>query len=323
MSRVLRADAHAIGRAAAILAEGGIVAFPTETVYGLGAVVTADRAVARVFAVKGRPTANPLIAHVADVATAQPIVTFDARARKLAEAFWPGPLTLVLPLKAGGMVSPLVTAGLPTLAIRLPSHPVARELLAAVGLPVAAPSANRSGRPSPTRAEHVEADLGEAVDLILDAGPCPVGVESTVVDLSEPDRALLLRPGGLPRAAIEAVIGPLDERQAGEPVKSPGLIGRHYAPSRPLRLNAEAVDADEALLAFGPRVPAGARHTLNLSPRGDLAEAAAHLFEMLRALDREDVRAIAVMPIPRTGLGEAINDRLRRAAMAPEPAAAA
>lgn len=318
MSRVVAADSRGIERAAEVLAAGGLVAFPTETVYGLGAVVTSDRAVARIFSAKGRPTANPLIAHVAEAATARPIAAFDERAERLAEAFWPGPLTLVLPLKVGGIVSPLVTAGLSTLAVRLPSHPVARELLAAVGLPVAAPSANRSGRPSPTRAEHVAADFGEAVDLILDAGPCPVGVESTVIDVSEPERALLLRPGGLPREAIEALIGPLDGRREGEPVKSPGLIGRHYAPSKPLRLDAAEVGPDEALLAFGPAPPPGARRTLNLSPRGDLGEAASHLFDMLRALDREDVRAIAVMPIPCTGLGEAINDRLRRAAIPPE-----
>lgn len=318
MSRILPADREGIARAAAILAEGGLVAFPTETVYGLGAIVTSDRAVARVFAVKGRPSANPLIAHVAEIEAARPIVQFDARAERLAERFWPGPLTLVLPLKVSGIVSPLVTAGLSTLAVRLPSHPVARQLLAAVGLPVAAPSANRSGRPSPTRAEHVEADLGEVVDLILDSGPCEVGVESTVIDLSEPERAVLLRPGGVPRAAIEELIGPLTPPQADAPARSPGLIGRHYAPTKPLRLEAREVAADEALLAFGPHPLVGARYTLNLSPTGDLAEAAAQLFDMLRALDRKDVRAIAVMPIPEVGLGEAINDRLRRAAMPAE-----
>lgn len=319
MSRILPADSEGIARAAAVLAGGGVVAFPTETVYGLGAVVTSDRAVARVFAIKGRPLANPLIAHVADDAVARPIVMFDARAERLADAFWPGPLTLVLPLKVASIVSPLVTARLPTLAVRVPSHPVAHALLDRVGLPVAAPSANRSGRPSPTRAGHVAADLGDAVDLILDAGPCAVGVESTVIDLSEPDRALLLRPGGVTREAIEALIGPLAERQPDEPVRSPGLIGRHYAPSKPLRLEATEVAPDEALLAFGPEPLPGARRTLNLSPKGDLAEAAAHLFDMLRELDQADVRAIAVMPIPPRGLGEAINDRLRRAAIAPEP----
>ncbi|GBD42584.1 Threonylcarbamoyl-AMP synthase [bacterium HR40] len=321
MSRIRPADRHSIREAAAILAEGGVVAFPTETVYGLGAVVTLDRAIARVFAVKGRPARNPLIAHVAEVAAARPIVQFDERAERLAAAFWPGPLTLVLPLKVGSIVSPLVTAGLPTLAVRLPAHPVARELLGTLGLPVAAPSANRSGRPSPTQAQHVLADLGDAIDLVLDGGACPLGVESTVIDLSEPGRAVLLRPGGVPRRAVEEVIGPLAERRLEEPVRSPGLLGRHYAPSKPLRLEAREVAPDEALLAFGPVVPKGARRTLNLSPKGDLAEAAAHLFAMLRELDRDDVRAIAVMPIPSTGLGEAINDRLRRAALPPEPAA--
>ena len=320
MNRLVPADGAGIREAARALAEGRLVAFPTETVYGLGAVVTDDRAVARIFVAKRRPHHNPLIAHAADRAMAAGFAWLDERAERLADAFWPGPLTLVLPLKTGVPVSPLVTAGLSTVGVRVPAHPVARRLIEETGLPVAAPSANRSGRVSPTTAEHVLRDLGDAVDLVLDAGPCPVGLESTIVDLSEPDRARLLRPGGLSRERIEALIGPLKGVDGG-PVRAPGLLGRHYAPRRPLRLGARRVAADEALLAFGPEPPAGARITLNLSPRGDLAEAAANLFAMLRRLDEAEVRAIAVMPIPAEGLGEAINDRLRRAALPVEPVA--
>ncbi|HFD16272.1 MAG TPA: threonylcarbamoyl-AMP synthase [Rhodospirillales bacterium] len=320
MNRLVPADGAGIREAARALAEGRLVAFPTETVYGLGAVVTDDRAVARIFVAKRRPHHNPLIAHAADRAMAAGFAWLDERAERLADAFWPGPLTLVLPLKSGVPLSPLVTAGLSTVGVRVPAHPVARRLIEETGLPVAAPSANRSGRVSPTTAEHVLRDLGDAVDLVVDAGPCPVGLESTIVDLSEPDRARLLRPGGLSRERIEALIGPLEGVDGG-PVRAPGLLGRHYAPRRPLRLGARRVAADEALLAFGPEPPAGARVTLNLSPRGDLAEAAANLFAMLRRLDEAEVRAIAVMPIPAEGLGEAINDRLRRAALPVEPVA--
>ncbi len=321
MSRILPADARGIREAARALAEGRLVAFPTETVYGLGAIVTDDRAITRIFLAKRRPHHNPLIAHAADRAMAAGFAWLDERAERLAEAFWPGPLTLVLPLKSGVPVSPMVTAGLSTIGVRVPAHPVARRLLEETGLPVAAPSANRSGRVSPTTASHVARDLGDMVDLILDAGPCSVGVESTIVDLSEPDRGRLLRPGGIARERIEALIGPLEGLASGGPVRSPGLLGRHYAPRRPLRLEAHRVAGDEGLLAFGPEPPAGARITLNLSPRGDLAEAAANLFAMLRRLDEAEVRAIAVMPIPRDGLGEAINDRLRRAALPAEPVA--
>ncbi len=321
MSRILPADARGIRAAARALAEGRLVAFPTETVYGLGAIVTDDRAIARIFLAKRRPHHNPLIAHAADRSMAAGFAWLDERAERLAEAFWPGPLTLVLPLKNGVPVSPMVTAGLSTVGVRVPAHPVARRLVEETGLPVAAPSANRSGRVSPTTAAHVARDLGETVDWILDAGPCSVGVESTIVDLSEPERARLLRPGGIPRERIEALIGPLEGAASGGPVRSPGLLGRHYAPRRPLRLEAQRVAGDEALLAFGPEPLAGARVTLNLSPRGDLVEAAANLFAMLRRLDEADVRAIAVMPIPREGLGEAINDRLRRAALPAEPVA--
>ncbi len=317
-TEVLKADAAGIARAAEVLRAGGLVAFPTETVYGLGALATLDEAVARIFAAKGRPARNPLIAHVGTVEVARRIARFDARAERLVARFWPGPLTLVLPQRPGSGLPPRLSAGLPTVAVRMPAHPVALELLRRVDAPVAAPSANRSGRTSPTTAEHVLADLEGRIELVLDAGPCEVGVESTVVDLSEPDRALLLRPGGLPREAIEAEIAALAERRAGEPVRSPGLIGRHYAPSKPVRLDVREVAPDEGLLAFGEDVPPGARVTLNLSPAGDLAEAARNLFAMLRALDRADVRAIAVVPIPGDGLGEAIRDRLRRAALEAE-----
>ncbi len=301
-----------------MLAAGGLVAFPTETVYGLGAVVTEDRAVARIFLAKNRPHRNPLIAHVADRAMAAVFAWFDERADRLAEAFWPGPLTLVLPRKQGVPLSPLVTAGLSTIAVRVPAHPVALRLIEETGLPVAAPSANRSGRVSPTRAEHVARDLGERVDLVLDAGPTRVGVESTILDLSRHDRIRLLRPGGISRERIELLVGPLAGRTSDEPARAPGLLGRHYAPRHPLRLDARTVRAGEGLLAFGSPPLPGARSVRNLSPRGDLAEAAANLFAMLRELDAEDLEGIAVMPIPRRGLGEAINDRLRRAAMPAE-----
>ncbi|GBD41411.1 Threonylcarbamoyl-AMP synthase [bacterium HR39] len=314
-TEVLKADAAGIARAAEVLRAGGLVAFPTETVYGLGGVATRDEAVERIFTAKGRPSRNPLIAHVGAPEVARRIAVFDERAERLVARFWPGPLTIVLPRRPGSGLSPRVSAGLPTVAVRMPAHPVALALLRAVDEPVAAPSANRSGRTSPTTAEHVLADLAGRIELVLDAGPCEVGVESTVVDLSEPDRALLLRPGGLPRAEIEAVIGPLEGRRPGEPVRSPGLVGRHYAPSKPVRLDVREVAPDEGLLAFGEDVPPGAKVTLNLSPAGDLAEAARSPFAMLRELDRADVRAIAVVPIPGEGLGEAIRDRLRRAAM--------
>ncbi len=279
-------------------------------------MATDDGAVARVFLAKGRPADNPLIVHVTDREQAAAFAWFDDRAQRLARRFWPGPLTLVLPLKTRGAISPLATAGLSTVAVRAPGHPVARALLEAVGLPVAAPSANRSGAVSPTRAEHVVQDLGDAVALVLDAGPCPLGLESTVVDLSSGDPPLLLRPGAVPREEVEAVLGVALVRPGREdgPARSPGLLGRHYAPSTPLRLEAREVEPDEGLLAFGPEPLPGARITLNLSPKGSLEEAAANLYAMLRALDRHGLRRIAVMPVPGTGLGEAINDRLKRAA---------
>jgi len=310
-----------IERAARALRDGLLVAFPTETVYGLGADATNAEAITRVFAAKGRPASNPLIVHVTDAEAAGRVAEMDDRARRLAARFWPGPLTLVLRRRAESRIVPAVSAGLDTIAVRVPSHPLARALLAATGRPVAAPSANPSGRLSPTTAAHVDDALGDRVAHILDAGRCPVGVESTVVDLAGPGPARLLRPGGIARAAIEAEIGHLADAQAANgPARSPGLRASHYAPRRPLRLGARHPRPDEALLAFGGDVPDGAAETLNLSPAGDLAEAAANLYDMLHRLDRPEFAAIAVAPIPEQGLGAAINDRLRRAAAPRETA---
>ncbi len=310
----LQPDQQGIARAAAILRDGGLVAFPTETVYGLGADARNDRAVASVFAAKGRPDFNPLIVHVPDWQAAQALCRFNDTADRLADAFWPGALTLVLPLRAGAGLSRLVTAGLETLAIRVPDHPLAQALLRASGLPIAAPSANRSGRISPTTAAHVVSSLGGRIDAVLDGGPCPVGLESTIVGCS--DAPVLLRAGGLPVEAIEACLGRplvLPSGEAGQP-SSPGQLESHYAPSGTLRLNADAAGPGEVLLGFGHVVGA----TLNLSPAGDLLEAAARLFDCLHQLDAMGADRIAVSPVPERGLGRAINDRLRRAA-APRP----
>jgi L-threonylcarbamoyladenylate synthase len=321
-ARVLPADPHAVAEAADILRAGGLVAFPTETVYGLAADAASDAAVAALYAAKSRPARNPLIVHLAGRAAVEPLAHLDGRAERLAARFWPGPLTLVLRRRADAPVSALATAGLATVAVRVPAHPVAVALLQAVRLPIVAPSANRSGRVSPTTAQDVAAELADAIDLILDAGPCPIGVESTVVDLSEPDRPVLLRPGGVPRAALEEYLGPLAEPTRDEPrPRSPGRFTSHYAPSLPVRLDALEVEPDEALLAFGACVPRGAFVTFNLSPSGDVAEAAHRLYALLRAADRSGAKRIAVVPIPAEGLGEAIRDRLRRAA-APRPTAA-
>ncbi len=318
-TRVAEAGAEAAAEAARVLAAGGLVGFPTETVYGLGADATNGEAIARLYEAKGRPAFNPLIAHVPDMKAAQALVVFDQSAAALAAAFWPGPLTLVLPKTAECPVADLASAGLDTLAVRIPDHPVARTILNAFGKSVAAPSANRSGHVSPTTAAHVLADLGGRINLIVDGGPTPVGVESTIVAcLDEP---MLLRPGGLPRDAIERVLKRKLAALAGAghdtaPL-SPGMLETHYAPRTRLRLNAARAEPDEALLAFGPVSAADAaraRIALNLSPRGDLVEAAAHLFSHLRALDGAGASAIAVMPVPADGLGEAINDRLSRAA---------
>ena len=317
-TRVLKADAEAIGAAARCLAAGGLAAFPTETVYGLGADAGNGEAVARLYAAKGRPAFNPLIAHVADLAAARRLAHFGDEAEKLATAFWPGPLTLVLPKLENCGVADLALAGLDSVAVRVPAHPVARELLAAFAKPIVAPSANRSGHVSPTSAAHVLADLRGRIDLVIDGGPCAVGVESSIVAcLGEP---AWLRPGGVAREAIERVLcQPLSEQRLPEDAAplAPGMLASHYAPKAKLRLDAESVRAGEALLAFGPAPLAGAGQaslTLNLSPRGDLVEAAANLFSHLRALDASGAPAIAVMKVPREGLGEAINDRLARAA---------
>jgi L-threonylcarbamoyladenylate synthase len=316
-TRLLTADRDAIATAARVLAEGGLVAFPTETVYGLGADATNGAAVARLYAAKGRPQFNPLISHVPDAKSALPLARFSDEAKLLAGVFWPGPLTLVLPRADACPVSELATAGLDSIAVRVPDHPIARDLLKAVGKPVVAPSANQSGHVSPTLAEHVRADLDGRIDLILDGGPASVGVESTVVScLGTPT---LLRPGGLPRVAIERVLG-FSLATAAPPAAAaplaPGMLASHYAPKATLRLNAREVRPGEALLAFGPDAPPAAT-ALNLSAAGDLIEAAANLFSHLRALDAVG-EPIAVMPIPEEGLGEAINDRLARAA-APRP----
>lgn len=354
------ATPQSIARAALLLRQGELVAFPTETVYGLGADATSDKAVARVFAAKSRPSINPLIVHVFDLAAAQEIAVVGAVAETVISHFWPGPLTLVLPRRAAhpqmplphlphlpGLahrkpVSLLATAGLDTIAVRSPVHRVARSLLAEFGGPIVAPSANRSGHVSATDAAHVAADFGEAL-FVLDGGPATLGIESTVLDLTGED-PVILRPGAMTRETLERLLGPLEVAAEGA-VKAPGMLASHYAPHLPLRLNATSVKPGEALLAFGPDPPKGALRTLNLSERGDLVEAAAHLFAYLRALDHRPAlphlphlpklphlplphlhlphipgldhpapTAIAVMPIPEHGLGEAINDRLKRAA---------
>jgi L-threonylcarbamoyladenylate synthase len=300
-----------VAQAADLLRTGGLVAFPTETVYGLGGDARSDRAVARIFAAKGRPRFNPLIVHLPDVAAARGLALFDTRADALAAAFWPGPLTLVLPLRAGSGLSDLVTAGLPTVALRIPAHPVARALLQVFGGPLAAPSANPSGRISPTRAAHVMEGLGGRIDAVIDGGACAVGVESTIVGLN--GAARLLRPGGVPAEALETALGlPLLPPEAGQ-ITAPGQLAAHYAPGAPVRLDAVAARPNEVWIGFGPQ-SAGA--ALTLSEAGDLVEAAARLFHSLREADRlaGPGGAIAVAPIPETGLGRAINDRLRRAA---------
>ena len=301
-----------LARAAAILRAGGLVAFPTETVYGLGGDARSDTAVARIFAAKGRPRFNPLIAHLPDVEAARRIAQFDETAERLAAAFWPGPLTLVLPLRPDAGLSPLVTAGLGTVALRVPAHPVARDLLRAFGGPVAAPSANPSGRVSPTRAVHVADGLSGRIEAIVDGGDCAVGVESTIVGLDGPP--VLLRPGGIPIEALEACLGhPLTAGGDAAKPNAPGQLLSHYAPAAPVRLMADTPRQGEVWLGFGPECTGAA---INLSARGDLVEAAANLFHALREMDRlaGPSGAIAVAPVPEKGLGRAINDRLRRAA---------
>jgi L-threonylcarbamoyladenylate synthase len=286
------------------------VILPTETVYGLAADAADPAAVARLYEAKGRPRFNPLIAHVADLAMAERVAHLDERARRLAEAFWPGPLTVVAPVRGARLVCDLARAGLDTVAVRAPAHPAAHAVIAAFGRPIVAPSANRSGRPCPTTLADAVAETGAAAAVALDGGPCRIGLESTVVSLLDgPPR--LLRPGAVTRAELERLVGPLAEA-AADAARSPGRLARHYAPAAPLRLNAGAPRHGEAYIAFGP-APEGAL-IFNLSPTSDLAEAAARLFSILRAADALTPAAIAVAPIPDEGLGEAINDRLRRAA---------
>ena len=319
MAQCLKATAEAIRQAGAAIREGRLVAFPTETVYGLGADATDDKAVASIFEAKGRPRFNPLIVHVANLEEAEKHCVFNAEAERLARRFWPGGLTLVLPRREDTALSLLVSAGLDTVAVRVPAHETARALIEEAKRPLAAPSANPSGKVSPTRAAHVMAGLGEAPQLafVLDGGACPLGLESTVIGFPQ-GIPTLLRPGAVARDEIEAVLGrPLADADAAsgeEGRASPGQLESHYAPGSPIRLDATEVAEDEVLLAFGPDAPK-AKTSMNLSASGELKEAAANLFAMLRALDAEaGGRRIAVMPIPMTGLGEAINDRLKRAA---------
>jgi L-threonylcarbamoyladenylate synthase len=301
-----------ITSAVALLRAGRLVAFPTETVYGLGGDATNDHAVAAIFAAKARPRFNPLIIHVSDLAEAERLAVFNSAAHRAAAQFWPGPLTLVLPRQPSSGLSLLASAGLNTVAIRVPAHPVAQALLREAGRPIAAPSANRSGRVSPTEAAHVAEDLGDEVALILDDGPTPVGLESTVLDLSG-EAPALLRPGAVTSEALTELLGPIALPGSGLP-KSPGMLASHYAPRLPVRVAATEARPGEALLAFGPDAPPGFAEVLWLSRSGNLAEAAANLFAMLRRLDRPCFTGIAVMPIPEHGLGRAINDRLSRAA---------
>ncbi len=317
-THVIHADANGIREAAQMLAEGCLVAFPTETVYGLGADATNPEAVARLYDAKQRPSFNPLIAHVANLDTALELARFDNVALRLAEKLWPGPLTLVLPARPDCAVCDLARAGLATVALRVPMHPVAHPLLAAVGRPIVAPSANRSGHVSPTTADHVTSDLRGRIDAVLDGGPTPLGLESTIVDCTG-EYPRLLRPGVIPRTTLQALIAaplsdaPTDERKPS----APGQLASHYATRAQIRLDVTEVQPGEALLAFGAPKPRGserAAFTLDLSPKGDLVEAAANLFAHLRALDATDAHSIAVAPIPSHGLGEAIRDRLMRAA---------
>jgi L-threonylcarbamoyladenylate synthase len=310
-----RADAAAITDAARLLRGGGLVAFPTETVYGLGADATNAAAIAKVYAAKGRPSFNPLIAHLADAEAAMREGIFSRAASKLAERFWPGALTLVVPVAPTSRISDLARAGLRSVGLRVPAHPVAHALLTEAGRPIAAPSANRSGHVSPVSADHVIEDLGQSIDLILDGGPCTVGIESTIVACLD-DRPRLLRPGGIAREALEELLrAPLiviEGRASGGPI-APGMLASHYAPRAALRLDAAALEPGEAGLDFGDRFPPG-NQVLDLSPRGDTVEAAANLYSYLRRLDANGAQTIAVAPIPSEGLGEAIRDRLKRAA---------
>jgi L-threonylcarbamoyladenylate synthase len=310
MTLTLAPDDAGIAKAARLLADSELVAFPTETVYGLGGNARSDHAVAQIFQAKGRPSFNPLIVHLPDLAAVERIATVGPRARDLAQAFWPGPLTLVLPLRGDAGLSPLVTAGLPTVAVRVPAHPLAQRLLRAFDGPIAAPSANPSGRVSPTRPDHVLEGLSGRIAAVLDGGPCAVGLESTIV-LADPD-PVLLRPGGLPVEALEAALRmPLGLAGTGEVPTSPGQLASHYAPHAGVRLNVVDARPGEVLVGFGP-----VKGKLTLSDAGDLVEAAARLFHVLRAADKlaGPGGSIVFAPVPDHGLGRAINDRLRRAA---------
>ena len=326
MVEIFEANEAAIAKAASRLIEGDLVAFPTETVYGRGALATHDRAVAKIFEAKSRPSFNPVIVHVNERSEADTYVVFDARARMLAAIFWPGPLTMILPRREGSSLSLLTSAGLPTQAIRAPSHPVARALIKQLGKPIAAPSANASGTLSPTTPQHVAASLGDHAGLILAGGKSAVGLESTVIDLTSPV-PVLLRPGAVTLEDLKLQLGQVDVQleAVGENPRSPGQLLKHYAPNTPLRLRAVDVAPGEALLGFGSLKFMGIRGggaasnmpdnlKMNLSETGDLTEAAANLFSMLHQLDARGAAGIAVMDIPETGLGLAINDRLRRAA---------
>lgn len=308
-AQIRAADSAGIAAAAQQLRAGGLVALPTETVYGLAARADQAESVAAIYRAKGRPDFNPLIVHVPSVAAARGLARFDDRAESLAAAFWPGALTLVLPVRAEAAIAPAVTAGLPTIALRCPAHPVMRAVLDATGLPLAAPSANRSGGVSPTRADHVAASLGDAVPLILDGGSCAAGLESTIVALREGGAWQVLRPGPITESQISAILGQGPDAVTSAAIEAPGQLASHYAPGKPVRLNAAAAEPDEFLIGFGP-----VRGDVSLSPTGDLAEAAARLYAALHAAAAAPKPRIAVATIPDGGIGAAINDRLRRAA---------
>jgi len=306
--QLLPADHSGIAAAAERLRAGGLVALPTETVYGLAARADSASAVAQIYRAKGRPDFNPLIVHIPDIAAGERIAEFDDRACKLALAFWPGALTMVLPLRSDAGIAPAVTAGLPTIALRCPAHPAMRAVLETAGLPLAAPSANRSGGVSPSRAEHVAASLGAAVDLVLDGGPCAAGIESTIVALRNSGWEVL-RPGPITEAQIAEVLGPSQTVPAKGGIEAPGQLSSHYSPGKPMRLGAESAKADEFLIGFGSVVG-----EISLSPSGDLAEAASRLYDCLHAAQNAPQPRIAIAPVPDDGIGKAINDRLGRAA---------
>lgn len=307
-SQVHPADAAGIAAAADVLRAGGLVAVPTETVYGLAARADSAPAVAQIYRAKGRPDFNPLIVHIPDLAAAESIAIFDERARQLAAAFWPGALTMVLPLRQGAEIAPAVTAGLPTIALRCPAHPAMRAVLAATQLPLAAPSANRSGGVSPSRAEHVAESLGSAVGLVLDGGPCAAGIESTIVALRDGGWQVL-RPGPITGEQIAALLGAPLQPEGSAGIEAPGQLASHYSPGKPVRLNAECAGPDEFMIGFG-----GVAGDVSLSPSGDLAEAASRLYDCLHAAQRAPQNRIAIAKVPDEGIGAAINDRLGRAA---------